>query len=144
MTDTNSIILIGRITKDVGEKDFGYTAGGLAKLETSIAVNSDVKRNGEWHGEVSYFNITLWGKSAENLKQYLTKGSQVAVTGHLQQQRWSDKNGNNQSKIAIVTENIQLLGSRKDSQGSAPAPQQQSAPAQAEPQQQEFPEDIPF
>lgn len=138
MTDLNTVNLIGRIIRDVQGEDFGYIQGGLAKLNTAIAVNKSVKRKDKWQDEVSFFNLTLWGKTAEIMKEYLTKGQQVAVSGHLQQQRWKDQNGNNRSQIAIVTESIQLLGGKKDGGNNAPA--QQAAPANGG----DFPEDIPF
>lgn len=133
MTDLNTLNLIGRVTKDA---ELAYTSGGLAKLETGIAVNRSKKNGDKWEEETSFFNITLWGKTAENLKPYIHKGQQIAVSGHLEQQRWKDKNGNNQSKVAIVTENVQLIGGN---------PRQGAAPTEYQGQNQgDFPEDIPF
>ena len=92
MTDLNSVIEIGRLTRDISERDFTYTTGGTARLNLSIAVNRSEKRNGAWQDKVSYFEVTVWGKTAENIKAYLHKGKQGAVDGYLGQQR-GEKDG---------------------------------------------------
>lgn len=157
MTDINNVNIIGRLTRDIGESDFAYVSTGTARLSVSIAVNRAKKNGDEWVDEVSYFDITIWGKTAENLKQYLFKGKQIAVSGHLKQDRW-EKDGQKHSRISIVADSVQLCGGRNDNgdnggyqqgysqgqQGSfAPKPQnQQAAPQTSE--SDEFPEDIPF
>ena len=145
MTDTNKVFLIGRLTRDLGsdERSFGYTAGGTARANISIAVNRSKRDGDNWVDEVHYFDVTIWGKTAENLKPYLTKGKQICVEGHLKQDRW-EKDGQKQSRITIQADNCYLLGGKSEG-GAAP----QSAPADNgggyEPQSaQDFPEDIPF
>ena len=120
MTDINSINVIGRITRDLDEQSFAYLSTGKAKANISIAVNRSVKKGEEWIDEVSYFDVTIWGKTAENLKPYLQKGKQIAVSGYLKQDRWKDKEGNNRSKVYIVAETVELCGGRESSNGSAP------------------------
>lgn len=113
MTDLNKVVLIGRITRDLGENDFGYIANGSARANVSIAVNRSKKQGDEWIDEVSYFDITIWGKTAENLKPYLTKGQQIAIEGFLKQDRW-ETDGQKRSKVTIIAEKTWLLGGRKD------------------------------
>ena len=108
MADLNKVILIGRTTHEIDERSFGYTTGGTARLNISIAVNRREKRNGEWADRVSYFDVTIWGKTAENIKSYLHKGKQIAVEGYLDQQRW-EKDGQKYSKVCIIADNVQLL-----------------------------------
>ena len=124
--DLDSLILIGRLTKDCGSdgKSFGYVGNGIAKAVVSLAVNRSVKKGDQLVDEVSYFDVTIWGKAAENLKPYLTKGKQICVCGYLKQDRWV-KDGKKQSKISIVADSVQLLG--------------KNAPAG-----EAFPEDNPF
>src|SRR5574344_621181 len=110
MTDINKVILIGRLTKDMG--DLRYTHEQMAIGEISIAVNRSKKVNDQWQDEASFFNCTVYGKSAENLKQYLVKGQQVAIEGSLKQERW-EKDGQKFSKISVQVANLQLLGSGK-------------------------------
>ena len=79
MTDLNHVVLIGRLTKDLGtdERSFGYVANGQARANVSIAVNRSRKNGEQWVDEVNYFDVTIWGKTAENLKPYLLKGKQI-------------------------------------------------------------------
>ena len=137
MADLNKVILIGRTTHEIDERSFGYTTGGTARLNISIAVNRREKRNGEWADRVSYFDVTIWGKTAENIKSYLHKGKQIAVDGYLDQQRW-EKDGQKYSKVCIIADNVQLLGGKNEG-----APQQAQGYNDAG-SGDEFPEDVPF
>ena len=116
-TDLNHVVLVGRLTRDVGsdERSFGYVANGQARANVSIAVNRSRKdaASGNWVEEANFFEVTIWGKQAENLKPYLTKGKQIAVDGYLKQDRWQ-KDGQNFSRVTIVANNVQLLGGRSD------------------------------
>ncbi|MBP5447695.1 MAG: single-stranded DNA-binding protein, partial [Treponema sp.] len=62
MTDFNHVFEIGRLTRDIGERDFAYTASGVARLNISIAVNRSEKRNGQWTDKANFFDVTIWGK----------------------------------------------------------------------------------
>lgn len=132
MTDMNHVFLIGRLTRDLGadERSFAYVGNGqMARANVSIAVNRSKKEGDQWTDEVNYFDVTIWGKTAENLKQYLLKGKQIAVDGYLKQDRWQ-KDGQNFSKVTIVANNVQLLGGKSDggqSAGGAPRFQPKSA-----------------
>lgn len=140
MNNTNKVFLIGRLTKDAGndERSFGYTSSGVCRLNISIAVNRSKKNGDSYTDEVHYFDIVVWGKTAENLKPYLTKGKLIAVEAHLQQERW-EKDGKKNSRVAIHADNIELLGGKSE---SAPQSAPQSAPADDD--DRDFPEDIPF
>ena len=117
--DMNKVILIGRLTRDLGadERSFGYAPNGNARANVSIAVNRSRKSGDQWVDEVYYFDITIWGKTAENLKPYLTKGKQICVEGYLKQDRW-EKDGQKQSRITIVADNVQLLGGKSENDGN--------------------------
>ena len=156
MQDLNDVNLIGRLTRDA---EIAYV-GQTAKSEISIAVNCSVKRNDQWTSEVSYFDVVVWGKTAENLRNFLQKGKQIAVHGYLRQDRW-EKDGQARSRVYIVAENIQLLGSpdkngsngAKNTAGSSkgefkqrsntPPMYQDDYPGNGE-SIDDFPEDIPF
>ncbi len=109
-TDLNSVILIGRLTRDV---ELTYLQSGSAVANISVAVNRNRKEGEQWISEVNYFDVSLFGKQAENLKQYLLKGKQIAIQGALKQDRW-EKDGQKFSKIRIIASNIELLGGRSD------------------------------
>ena len=142
MTDINHIVVIGRLTRDISERDFGYTAGGTARLNLSIAVNRSEKRNGAWQDKVSYFDATVWGKTAENIKPYMHKGKQIAVDGYLDQQRW-EKDGQKFSKVVIIADSVQLLGGNDNGQQSTQA-QQPAGDYQSAGSDDDYPEEIPF
>ena len=108
MTDINTLTIIGRLTSNY---DLAYTVGGTARLNFSIAVNRSQKTGGEWSDKASFFDVTVWGKMAENISPYLSKGKQIAVQGYLDQQRW-EKDGQKYSKVCIVAEQVQLLGGK--------------------------------
>lgn len=105
--DLNQFQLIGRLTRDAEIKS---TPNGVTVANLSVANNQKVKKNGQWQDVANYFNVSLFGQSANNLAQYLTKGKQIAVSGALRQNRWTDQSGNNHSQIALVAQQLQLLG----------------------------------
>ena len=115
MQDTNVIVVTGRLTRDAELK---YTNSGTGLCAFSLATNRRAKKGDEWVDEASFFDVTWFGKLAEKLSQYMGKGKQVCVTGSLKQERWS-KDGENRSKVAIVADNVQLLGGKSDGGGSS-------------------------
>jgi len=113
-SDLNSISLVGRLTKDAELK---FTNSGTAVAELGIAVNESVKRGDVWEDEASFFNCQLWGKRAESLAQYLTKGTRIAIDGRLKQSRW-EVEGQKRSSVGIKIGSIQLLGDGKKGNNS--------------------------
>ena len=106
--DINRVIIIGHLTRD---EEVTYTPGGMAIGKISVAVNRRVKKGQDWVDEANYFDVSIFGKQAEGLKPYLTKGKQIAVDGFLKQDRW-EKDGQKHSAVKIVANDIQLLGGR--------------------------------
>lgn len=102
MIDTNVWFGIGRLTSD---PELKYTAGGNPVCNFSIAVNRDFKDK----KDVSFIDVIAWSKLAETICQFMKKGKRIAITGHLKQSRWQDKDGGNRSKIEIVAESVQFL-----------------------------------
>lgn len=138
--DLNNYSVIGRMTRDLDERAFAYTPNGKARLNISIAVNDGYGDN----QYTSYFDVVVWGKTAENIKPYLGKGKQICINGRLRQDRW-ESNGQKNSRVVIVAETVQLLGGRDNGAGSGgnyQQPAQQQAPAYNN--GGEFSEDIPF
>lgn len=111
MTDLNEVILVGRLTRDLGERDFGYIGNGNARAVLSVAVNRTKKVGENYEDEASYFEVVAWGKLAENLKPYFTKGKQLLIKGYLKQDRW-EKDGEKKSRVSIVAESITLMGGK--------------------------------
>ena len=138
--DLNNYSVIGRMTRDLDERAFAYTSNGKARLNISIAVNDGYGDN----QYTSYFDVVVWGKTAENIKPYLGKGKQICINGRLRQDRW-ESNGQKNSRVVIVAETVQLLGGRDNgavSGGNYQQPVQQQAPDYDN--GGEFSEDIPF
>lgn len=149
MTDINHIALVGRLTNDItsNPKAFSYLQDGKAKASVSIAVNrSQKKQDGSYIDDVSFFDIVIWGKLAESLKPYLTKGKQIAVDGYLNQDRWQ-KDGQKFSRVIIVANNIELLGGKTtdtNNQQSFQQNENNQYPGNQPTLTNDFPEDIPF
>lgn len=138
--DLNNYSVIGRMTRDLDERAFAYTSNGKARLNISIAVNDGYGDN----QYTSYFDVVVWGKTAENIKPYLGKGKQICINGRLRQDRW-ESNGQKNSRVVIVAETVQLLGGRDNSAGTG-GNNQQTAPQRPQDYDNggEFSEDIPF
>lgn len=129
MASYNRVILMGNLTRDVQVR---YTPGGTAVAEIGIAVNDKRKgQNGEWIDEVTFVDVTFWGRTAEVAGEYLGKGSPVFVEGRLKLDRW-EKDGQKHYKLRVVCEKMQLIGSRDGggnggSRGSRPSSQNQDS-----------------
>lgn len=142
MASYNRVVLVGNLTRDV---ELRYTPSGTAVTDIAIAVNERVKRNDQWTDEVHFFDITLWGRTAEVAGEYLSKGSSVLIEGRLKLDRW-EQDGQKRSKIKIVGEKMQMLGGRAGGGSGSPAPHAntntgsaQTAPAQGPPPDDEVP-----
>ncbi|MFA6934369.1 MAG: single-stranded DNA-binding protein [Sphaerochaetaceae bacterium] len=118
-SDINSVIIVGRLTRD-GE--LKCTNAGMSVSRFSLASNRKVKKGDKWEDEASFIDCVLWGKSAETLTPYLEKGKQVCVQGELRQNRW-EQDGVQKSRIEVVVTQLQLLGSsQSQSQQSEQSP----------------------
>ena len=113
MADINAVTLVGRLTRDAEMK---YTSGGGCIANFSLAVNRRRKQGDGWTDEASFIDCTLFGNQAEAVSRYLTKGKQVGVVGELRQERW-EKDGQKRSKVKIIADNVQLLGSASNGSG---------------------------
>lgn len=107
----NSVILIGRLTRD---PELRFTPStGKAVANFSIAVDREFSKE----KATDFFRVTVWGKPAENVAQYLKKGSQVAVKGSIQNNSYEDQSGQKKTNTVIVAERVEFL-SKVESSGS--------------------------
>ena len=115
MASYNRVILMGNVTRDIEVK---YLQSGTAVTEMGLAVNDKRKnqQTGEWIEEVTFVDVTLWGRTAEIAGEYLSKGSPVLIDGRLRLHTW-EKDGQKHSKLRVVCENLRLLGGRSGSGG---------------------------
>ena len=118
MANLNRVLLIGNLTRD---PEVRYTPKGTAVTEIGLAVNRVYSgEDGEKKEETTFVDVTLWARQAEIAGQYLKKGRPVFIEGRLQLDTWDDKQtGQKRSRMRVVAENLQLLGSRQESEGSS-------------------------
>jgi len=116
MANVNKVILIGNVTRD---PEVRHTPKGTAVCDLGLAVNRvSSSDSGERREETTFVDVTMWGRQAELAGQYLAKGRPVYIEGRLQMDTWQDKaTGQNRSKLKVVGETMQFIGSRGDSAG---------------------------
>ena len=117
MASFNKVILLGNLTRD---PEVRYTPKGTAVTELGMAVNRVyTAENGEKREDTTFVDVTLWGRTAEIAGEYLKKGRPVFIEGRLQLDTWDDKqSGQKRSKLKVVGEGLQLIGSRPGGGGA--------------------------
>lgn len=116
MASFNRVLLMGNLTRDVQTKTIG---GGTTVAEFGLACNRKFKTgDGEQKEEVLFVDCTAFGKPAEIIEKYCSKGKQLFVEGRLKLDQWEDKqSGQKRSKISVVVENFQLMGGNEGGAG---------------------------
>ncbi len=115
MTSFNKVILLGNLTRD---PEVRYTPNGSAVASFALAVNRKYKQGDETKEEVSYIDIVVFGKQAENCGQYLNKGDGALIEGRLQQRRWDDKEtGQKRSKVEVAAQTVTFMPKRSGQGG---------------------------
>ena len=119
MANFNKVILAGNLTRDVELK---YIPSGTAVADITLAVNDKRKDKDtdQWVENTTFVDVTLWGRTAEVASEYLSKGSPALIEGRLKLDTW-EKDGQKRSKLRVVGENMQMLGSKDSSMSEAPA-----------------------
>ncbi len=114
-TDINSVVLVGRLTRDAALR---YTGSGSGFLSFTVAVNRS-KRNadGTWGDEPSFIDCIYFGQNSQSISQYLVKGKQVAVQGELRQSKWENE-GQPRSKLDVVVNTLSLLSGGNQGQSA--------------------------
>ena len=111
----NKVFLMGNLTRDV---ELRHTSGNQPVANLSIAVNRRFKtQSGEQRDETTFVDCEAWGRTAEVMSQYLSKGRPVFVEGRLRLDQWQDQQGQNRSKLKVVIETFQFVDSRADAGG---------------------------
>src|SRR4026208_421209 len=108
MASLNRVILVGNLTRD---PELRYIPSGTAVSDIGLAVNDRVKRGDQWVDEVTFVDITLWGRTAEIANEYLSKGSPVLIEGRLKLDTW-EKEGQKHSKLRVTCDRMQIVGSK--------------------------------
>jgi len=141
----NRVYLLGNLTRD---PELRYTPTGTAVTSFGFAVNRRYRQGEEMREETCFVDVVVFGRQAETVSEYLSKGRQALVEGRLTWRTWEADDGTRRSKHEVVAQNIQFIGPRTPAET---APVEQTAPAPAEEAPQESPpppldedDDIPF
>lgn len=116
MANYNKVFLMGNLTRDPEKR---VTPGGLTIVKLGLAVNRRyTTKEGEQREETTFVDIDAFGRQAEVIAQYCSKGRPLFVEGRLKLDTWQDKQtGENRSKLGVVLDNFQFLGGRGDDSG---------------------------
>lgn len=133
----NKVTLAGRITRDVETR---YMPNGKAIAKLGLAVNRTWKsESGEKKEDVTFVDVTAFGKTAEMFAQYFRKGSPIYIEGRLQLEQWDDKNsGQKRTKLSVIADSFQFVGSKQSESAPIPAAGGTDAAAPTED------DDVPF
>jgi single-strand DNA-binding protein len=132
MNNLNSVLIDGNLTRDVEVKTF---QNGTVVARLSVAVNRYVKKDAGYEQEVSYIDVTAFGKLAERVGEKGVKGAYARIIGRLKQERWNGSDGKAYSKVVIIADNVDLKakeGAERSSTGGNNEPPDS------------FTDDIPF
>jgi single-strand DNA-binding protein len=149
MGSVNKVILVGNLGRDA---ELRYTPGGAAVATINMATTEVWNdKGGQRQEKTEWHRVVLWGKSAESLTEYLTKGKQIYVEGRLQTRQWDDKDGNKRYTTEIRGDKIVLLGGGGGGRGAGAGSASRSdegmgshAPSPDGPDQPLTDDDIPF
>jgi single-strand DNA-binding protein len=140
----NSVQLIGNMVRDAELK---YTQSGVAIGSFGIAINKKVKnQQGGYDDKAMFFDVTAFGKTAENINTYFRKGSKIGITGELNFEQWQGQDGSKHSKVSVICNQFDFIDKKDGGQNngySVPQQQQQSHTAYQQPQQQQQPQRMP-
>ncbi|MGA2798409.1 MAG: single-stranded DNA-binding protein [Thermoguttaceae bacterium] len=140
MASFNRVILVGNLTRD---PEIRYIQSGSAVADVGLAVNDRRKNaNGEWIEETTFVDVVLWGRTAEVAGEYLSKGSPVLIEGRLKLDSWETQDGQKRSKIKVICERMQMLGSKGEGRGPAATAGKPAARQDSEYSQPAPPEDL--
>jgi len=110
MANLNKVMIIGNLTRDPETR---LLESGTSVTNLGVACNRTWSKDGDKKEETTFVECEAWGKTAEIMAKYLSKGRPVFVEGRLKLDEWEDKEGNKRSRMKVVVENFQFLGTAK-------------------------------
>ena len=135
MSDLNEVVISGRLTRD---SELSSTPSGTAVTDVIIASNRVWSKDSDRQEETTFVDVTIWGRQAESLQNYLVKGRHVMVVGRLKLNKWETDEGDKRSKLTMVAEKINLTpGGARNNNGQSPSASQEKERATAT-------EEVPF
>ncbi len=114
-TDAMSLNVVSLVGRAGGDPEIKYFDSGKTLCSLTLAVNRPTSKN----DQPDWFNLKIWGKTAETAKNFVKKGSLIGVEGALQIEQWTDPNGNTRTKPTIRVDRLRLLGSKRDNETNA-------------------------
>lgn len=144
MATLNKVLLIGNLTAD---PELRHTPQGVPVTDITVAVNREFSsKDGERKSEVAFVDVVVWSRLAENCAQYLSKGRPVFVEGRLQLDTWENQQGEKRSRLRVVAENIQFLGTkpRENAEAKITKPKGTESENEDVPAENLGEDDIPF
>ena len=116
--DFNKVIILGRLTRDPEVK---YSSSGTAICSWGMAINRRYNgSDGERREEVCFVDLKAFGRQAEIVGEYVTKGNPLLVEGRLSFYSWEDEEGKKRNKLSVIAERVQLMGKRRDDEDAPP------------------------
>ena len=112
MSSFNKVILLGNLTRD---PELRVTASGLSICKLGLAVNRRFKaKDGEQKEEVTFVDVDSFGRQAETISKYFSKGKPILVEGRLKLDQWANQEGEKRSKMGVVLEQFQFVSGQGD------------------------------
>ncbi|MDH4445896.1 MAG: single-stranded DNA-binding protein [Akkermansiaceae bacterium] len=132
MANLNKVMLIGNLTRD---PELRHTPSGKSVAELGLAINrSWTNDQGQKQEDTTFVDVSVWGRQAEVIQQYVTKGSPIYIEGRLQLDSWDDKaTGQKRSKLRVICENFQFLGGKAGTPGTNSGGGSSDRPSQGTP-----------
>ena len=141
MTNLNSVVVQGNLTKDASDGMRTSESSGVAFGSFTIAVNKSVKNGDNWEDKTSFIKVKGFGKGYENAVKHMTKGSSVIIEGTLEQEVW-EKDGQKRSELVVIADRFYPTYKKGEGNNSGGAPK--FTPANNQSNNDGFPEDMPF
>ena len=121
MANFNRVILLGNLTRD---PELSYTPSNTPICKFGMAINRTWRdQQGERREETCFVDCTAFGRTAETINQYVSKGRPLMIEGRLQYSQWTSQEGQKRSKLAVIAETFQFVDSRGSSEGDGGQPQ---------------------
>ncbi|QDU72139.1 single-stranded DNA-binding protein [Mucisphaera calidilacus] len=116
MPSFNRVVLMGNLTRDV---ELRMLPNNTAVADIGLAVNERYKsgQTGEWQDRANFFDCTAFGRTAENINRFFSKGKPILLEGKLRWESWEDREGNKRSKVKVVIESFEFVGARDSGGG---------------------------
>ena len=135
MATLNRVYLLGNLTRD---PELRYTPSGTAVASFGLAVNRHYRQGEDWREETCFVDVVIFGRQAETVSEYLSKGRQALVEGRLTWRSWEADDGTRRSKHEVVAQNVQFIGARTPKEAAPEElPRPESTPVEDD-------DDIPF